>query len=128
MNKNLITKNNFQNQYLKKYSLKTLRINFQKIIKEINKEVNSTQETINILSDKFKFNFNLNDLKKFRKFKTIAIIGMGGSILGAQAIHNFLEKKIIKKTYFFNDLNEKKILNFKNKENLKNVLFIIISK
>ena len=112
MNKNLITKNNFQNQYLKKYSLKTLRINFQKIIKEINKEVNSTQETINILSDKFKFNFNLNDLKKFRKFKTIAIIGMGGSILGAQAIHNFLEKKIKKKTYFFNDLNEKKILNF----------------
>ena len=128
MKKNLITKNNFQNKYLKKYSLKKLNINFQKIIAEINKEVNSSQETLNILSNKFKFNFTLNDLKKFKNFKTIAIIGMGGSILGSQAIYNFLEKKIKKKTYFFNDLNEKEMLNFKNKENFKKVLFIIISK
>ena len=32
---------------------------------------------------------------------------MGGSILGAEAIHNFLQQKI-KKVYFF-DLNENKI-------------------
>ena len=35
---------------------------------------------------------------------------MGGSILGSMAIHNFLEKNIKKKIYFFDDLNEKKII------------------
>ena len=43
----------------------------------------------------------LKDLKKFKKFKTIAIIGMGGSILGAEAIYNFFTKKNKKKIYFF---------------------------
>ena len=53
---------------------------------------------------------------------------MGGSILGAEAISNFLGKKIKKKVYFFNDLNENKISNFKKKENISSVLFLIISK
>ena len=53
---------------------------------------------------------------------------MGGSILGTEAIYNFFKKKIKKKVYFFNDLNENNILNFKKKEKLQNVLFIIISK
>ena len=53
---------------------------------------------------------------------------MGGSILGTKAIYNFFEKKIKKKVYFFDNLNEGKILKFKKKETLANVLFIIISK
>ena len=57
--------------------------------------------TLNILSKKFKLNFELNDLKKFKKFKNIAIIGMGGSILGVKATKKFLEKKIKKKNNFF---------------------------
>ena len=53
---------------------------------------------------------------------------MGGSILGAESIYNFLQKKIKKKLYFFDDLDPKKISLFKKKENLNKVLFIVISK
>ena len=53
---------------------------------------------------------------------------MGGSILGAEAINNFLEKKIKKKIYFFDNLDVKKISKFKKKENQNKVLFLIISK
>ena len=53
---------------------------------------------------------------------------MGGSILGSMSIYNFLESKIKKKVYFFDDINEKKIIDIKKKENLKKVLFLIISK
>ena len=52
---------------------------------------------------------------------------MGGSILGAEAIHNFLRRKIKKKIYFFNNLDEEQVAEFK-KKNLSNILFIIISK
>ena len=41
---------------------------------------------------------------------------MGGSILGTEAIYNFLKKKLKKKFYFFNDINEKKIIKFKKKK------------
>ena len=53
---------------------------------------------------------------------------MGGSILGAESIYNFLQKKIKKKLYFFDDLDPNKISLFKKKENLNKVLFIVISK
>ena len=36
-----------------------------------------------------KYNFNLNKIKKYKKFKTIIIIGMGGSILEPKAIYSF---------------------------------------
>ena len=81
-----------------------------------------------MLNDEFKFNFKIKDLGKFKKYKKIAIIGMGGSILGTKAINNFLKGKIEKKIYFFDNLNPEKILNFKKKENLKKILFLIISK
>ena len=80
------------------------------------------------MSKNFKLNFKLNELKKFKKFKTIALIGMGGSILGSEAIYNFLIKKIKKKVYFFNNLDETEIMNFKKKENKNKFLFLIIKK
>ena len=53
---------------------------------------------------------------------------MGGSILGPKAIYNFLQKKIKKKIYFFDDLDENKVKDLKKKENLSKILFIIVSK
>ena len=126
--KNLFLKNHIQNKYLKYNVLNKLYKNFQKVRVSINNDVNSSNKTLHVLNSKFKFNFKINELKKFRKFKTIAIIGMGGSILGTEAIYNFLNKKIKKRVFFFNDLNEKKIKNFKKKENFDKVLFLIISK
>ena len=53
---------------------------------------------------------------------------MGGSILGAEAIYGFLEKKIKKNFYFFDDLDSKKNIKFKKKIKSNKTLFIIISK
>jgi glucose-6-phosphate isomerase len=125
---NLFIKNNIQQKHLNNNSLKKLSKDFKKIILKINHDIKNTKKTLNVLNDKFKFNFKIKDLKKFKKFKTIAIIGMGGSILGAEAIHGFLKIKIKKKIYFFDDIDTNKIKNFKKKEDLKKVLFLIISK
>ena len=125
---NILKKNNVQKNHLNKNSINKLSKNYKKVILEVLKETEQSTKNLNILSKKFKFNFKLNDLKKFKKFKTVALIGMGGSILGSEAINNFLEKKIKKKFYFFNNLDPKEIINFKKKENLGKTLFIIISK
>ena len=101
--------------------------NYNSINKEIVASIDDSEKTLNILNKNYKFNFNLNDLKKFKKFKKIAIVGMGGSILGTEAIYNFLKFKIKKKVYFFNNLDNSMIVNFEKTKN-NNTLFIIISK
>ncbi len=115
------------NSLKKKNSTISLSKKFKKILSIIKKDIKDKNNTLNVLDNKFKFNYKTRDLKKFKKFKEIAIVGMGGSILGAEAIHNFLQHKIKKKIYFFNDLDEKRIEAFKRK-NLTKTLFIIISK
>ena len=127
-NKNLNFKNNINPNKIKNGSINKLNKKFEKVFIEVKKEIKNKNETLNVLNNKFKFNFKLKSLDKFKKFNTIAIIGMGGSILGAEAIYNFFQAKIKKKIYFFNDLDENKITNFKKKNILTKVLFIIISK
>ena len=83
---------------------------FNKIFNEIKLDVKNSNKTLNVLDKNFKFSFKIEDLKKFKKFKKVVIIGMGGSILGAEAIHNFFQYKIKKKFYFFNNLDEEKLL------------------
>ena len=124
----LFLKNNIQPKYIKGSSLKHFSKKFEKTFLEVNNEIKSMNKTLNVLHDKFKFNFKIKDLKKFKQFRTIAIIGMGGSILGVEAIYGFFEKKIKKKIYFFDDLDESKIKNFKKRENFSKTLFIIVSK
>jgi|TARA_B100000497_G_scaffold123282_1_gene155675 glucose-6-phosphate isomerase len=126
--KNLFLKNNIQHKYFRYNLLNRFIKNFQKIKEEVNSDINSTEKTLCVLNSKFKFNFDNKNFKKFKKFKKIVIIGMGGSILGAEAIYNFLNTKIKKKIYFFNDLNPDSISSLKKKENFNKVLFLIISK
>ena len=66
--------------------------------------------------------------KKFKKFKTILIIGMGGSILGAKAIYDFLKHKTKKNFIFIDNLDENYLKSIKKNNNLSKSLFIIISK
>ena len=127
-NKNLFLKNNIQSENLKYSSIRYLSKKFEKVFLEIKRDIKDVKKTIHILDDKLKFNFKTRNLKKFKNFKTIVLIGMGGSILGSEAIYNFFKKKIKKKFYFFDDLNENKIIEFKKKENISKTLFIIISK
>ena len=40
-------------------------------------------------NNNFKFKLNFKEIKKFHKFKTVVVLGMGGSTLGAEAIYFF---------------------------------------
>jgi glucose-6-phosphate isomerase len=122
--KNLFIRNNIKIKNLQgKISKK-----FEKILQDIKNDIENNHKTLNVLSKNFEFSFNFKDLNKFKKFKTLAFIGMGGSILGSEALYNFFQKKIKKKAYFLNDLDENQVLKLKKNENLSKVLFIIISK
>ena len=124
----MIIKNCISKKIITKNSIQDLSREFNNIFKKTCEDINNSQKTLHVLSKEFNFNFKIKELKNFKKFKTIAIIGMGGSILGTEAIYSFLEEKIKKKVYFFNDLNAKKILDFKKKENLKRTLIFVVSK
>ena len=85
--------------------------NFKKVKKV--KKVNKIFE--NLLKDQpsffetlkptYKYSYSKRALSKYKKFLNIRIIGMGGSVLGSEAIHDFLKKKIKKKLTFVNNLN-----------------------
>jgi glucose-6-phosphate isomerase len=125
---NLITKNYIKHNYINKKKIIKLSKNFTKIIEKVKNDIQDQEKTLNVLSKNYNFNFKIKDLQKFKKFKIVVVIGMGGSILGAEAINTFFEEKIKKKFYFFDDLRSKKILDLKKKENLKKILFLVISK
>ena len=57
------------------------------------------------LKPTYKYSYSKKVISKYKKFSNIRIIGMGGSILGAQAIYDFLKKKVKKKLTFVNNLN-----------------------
>ena len=123
--------NFFFKNYISKKNLskkKFLEEKFKKLKKKILLEIDDPKATLNIFNKNFNYNFNFKDLRKFKRFKKIAIIGMGGSILGAEAIYNLFKDKIKKEIFFFDDIDPKKNLDFKKKQKLTNVLFIIISK
>ncbi len=126
--KNIFKKNHIQKNNLINFYSKLASKNFLKIIKRLNKDIFKDNKTINILDKNFKFNFKVKDLKRFDKYKNIAVIGMGGSILGLEAIELFLKKKIKKKIHFFDNIDIEKIIKFKKEQNFKKTLFLIISK
>lgn len=124
--KSIVYKHNIPRKFIKKKIVgfeKLFKNNFNLILNNIDKETN----TFHILSKKYNFNFIKKELNKFKKFKQIAIIGMGGSILGSEAIHDFLKHKIKKKIFFIDNLDSEKLSLLTN-ENFNKILFIVISK
>lgn len=102
--------------------------NLQKFISKTIKKLKNENHLLNSLNKNYKLNFNFSELKKYKKFKRIIILGMGGSILGAEAIGQFLKHKIKKKIIFLNNLDEDLINEINKIKDLKNSLFLIISK
>ena len=94
-------------------------------IKIINDIITQNSIILKYLINNSKFEFKF---KKFKKFKTILIIGMGGSILGAKAIYDFLKHKTKKNFIFIDNLDENYLKSIKKNNNLSKSLFIIISK
>jgi glucose-6-phosphate isomerase len=75
-----------------------------------------------------KYSFNFQSIKKFNNFRTVVVIGMGGSILGTKAIYSFLKHKIKKKFIFIDNLDQDFLSKIKQECKLAKTLFLIVSK
>ena len=127
-NKNLILENNITKNYFKNNLYKKDKIKLNKFLKDIYNNLDNKKDTFHFLSKKFILKVDKDTLKKFEKYKSIILIGMGGSVLGAQSIYSFLKQKINKDFIFLDNLDQLKLEEIKKKIILKNTLFIIISK
>ena len=75
------------------------------------------------LGNKYKNKYSYKKLINKVNNLNVRVFGMGGSILGAKAIYNFLQDKIKKKFFFVDNINEKNSFNNKGR-----YLDLIISK
>ncbi len=110
----------------KYHNTKTFNKNFfSKSINNAKRNIEYKKSIFHTFSKNFKLNFKPRELKEFKKYRRIIFIGMGGSILGSEAINRFLLKNNTKDVHFINNLD----LDIINKvKNLKKSLFVIISK
>ena len=107
---------------------KNINLNFSKILKKNQKIFNKLKilleeknQILNSFSSLYKDSYKKKDMIKFKNYQNISIIGMGGSVLGARAIYNFLKNKTKKKFIFKDDFNVEKV-------NQKKKLNLVISK
>tara|TARA_B100000795_G_scaffold113467_1_gene84107 strand:- start:688 stop:1830 length:1143 start_codon:yes stop_codon:yes gene_type:complete len=77
---------------------KTIKKDFINLLKD-------QPQLFETLKPTYKYSYSKKSISKYKKFANIRIIGMGGSIIGTEAIYNFLKKKIKKKLTFVNNLN-----------------------
>ncbi len=106
------------------FNLKKKDLRVKKSCDELkNKFKHKSDHILLSLSKRYKYSFNKKKLENYKKFKNFRVIGIGGSVLGAEAIYSFLKKKINKNFFFVNNLDQKNNL-IKN----KNFFNIIISK
>ena len=106
---------NHKNILFKNFKLNKKTINTKKILTELLKEDNKILQS---LSNNYSDSYTKKSLSKYKNFKNIRIIGMGGSSLGTRAIYSFLKHKIKKKLIFFDNLETNKIKDKKKHLNL----------
>ena len=91
--------------------------------KKLESFFSNNNEILNSLSLEYKYPYSKKIIKKYKNFYNLRIIGMGGSILGTEAIYSFLKHKIKKNIFFVDNLK------FENaKLNKKKFLNIVVSK
>ena len=96
----MLSKNiKFINFKLKKKNKKAELI-LKSILKKNDNIIQSLRKT-------YRDSYNYKNLRTLNKNFDFRIIGMGGSTLGAQAIYDFLKKKIKKKFFFIDNLQSK---------------------
>ena len=100
--------------FSKSINLKSFKINKnkKKIHNKLKILLSEKNQLIKSLTKNYKDNY---DFKKIKGKKNFRLIGMGGSILGSQAIYNFLKSKVKKNFLFFNNLNSFQKINKKEK-------------
>jgi len=105
---------------IKNFQYKKKNKNILRILSSLLKD---QSQLILSLGSKYKNNYNYKKLVNKLEKQNVRIFGMGGSILGAKAIYDFLKEKIKKKFYFIDNIDEKTPFNKK-----ENFLDLIISK
>ena len=75
---------------LKNFKIKT---NNKKVLKNFNVLLNDPPKFFETLKPTYKYSYPKKALSKYKNITNIRIIGMGGSILGSEAIFHFLKKK-----------------------------------
>ena len=107
-----------KNIKFKNFSVKSKNSNVIKILKNLKeKYIKGEEKLLLSLSENYKYNFDKKLIKKYIKFINFRIIGIGGSILGTKAIHQFLIHKIKKNFYFVDNLQSKLYLPKNKKKN-----------
>ena len=84
-----------------------VRKNTKKIKNDLKLLIKENNSIIKSLSPYYKNNYSKKLISKLKKNKDIRVIGMGGSILGTEAIYDFLKDKIKKNFYFVNNLQSR---------------------
>ena len=93
----MLSKNiNFRN-----YNHKPINKKLHKYFSEI---LNKDNQILKSLTPIYKYCYSKKLIQKFKKDKVLKIIGIGGSILGTQAIHDYLKNKIKKEIIFFDNI------------------------
>ena len=100
-------------------------ISAKNVINELMRDNNNLFKSFLLDSN---YHFKFQEIKDFKKFQMVIVIGMGGSILGAKAIYSFLKHKIKKEFIFIDNLDEGALKNVKKKYNLSKSLFLVVSK
>ena len=110
---------NSKNILFKNFKVIKKTSNTKKLLNRLLKEDN---KIINSLDRNYSDSYSKKRLSKYKNFKNIRIIGMGGSSLGTRAIYSFLTHKIKKKLTFFDNLQANR------KRDNKKHLNLIVSK
>ena len=86
----------------------------KKINKSTKQDLKKLLSEKNIILDSLSTNYinsySKKNISNSKNYKDIRVIGMGGSILGTEAIFDFLKTKIKKQFKFINNLESSKIL------------------
>ena len=103
-------------------SFKNFRTKKEKLNSKINKKlkflIKEKSQLILSLGNNYNDNFSKKLVKKYKRYKTFKVIGMGGSSLGTQTIYDFLKDKIKKNFLFIDNLNARSDKKLKNDVNL----------
>ena len=107
------------------FSVKSKNLHLNKIFKNL--KTNYLKGQIKFLlsfSKKYKYSYSKKLVHKYKNFLNFRVIGMGGSVLGAKAIFQFLNHKIKKNFFFIDNLQNRP----DSKKNKKNFVNLVISK
>ena len=97
---------------IKNFAKSKVKVSLKLKIKKI---LSDDSELLKSLSRSYEDKYKIKSIKKIIGKNKIRLIGMGGSILGAQAIYNFLNKKVKKKFFFVNNLISKRKISHQDK-------------